>query len=193
MSEKAKPAQKYRIHGLKLDRPIILVGLMGVGKSTVGKRLAGLLGLDFVDADSEIETAAAMSIAEMFEVFGEPYFRDGERRVISRLIEDRPQVIATGGGAFINADTRSLILERGIAVWLDADIATLVERVKRRNTRPLLQTGNAGEILAELATRRNPFYAQAHVRVVSDSGPHKRTAKDIIDAVHSWQNREQAS
>ena len=193
MSEKAKPAQKYRIHGLKLDRPIILVGLMGVGKSTVGKRLAGLLGLDFVDADSEIETAAAMSIAEMFEVFGEPYFRDGERRVISRLIEDRPQVIATGGGAFINADTRSLILERGIAVWLDADIATLVERVKRRNTRPLLQNGNAGEILAELATRRNPFYAQAHVRVVSDSGPHKRTAKDIIDAVHSWQNREQAS
>ena len=193
MSEKAKPAQKYRIHGLKLDRPIILVGLMGVGKSTVGKRLAGLLGLDFVDADSEIETAAAMSIAEMFEVFGEPYFRDGERRVISRLIEDRPQVIATGGGAFINTDTRALILERGIAVWLDADIATLVERVKRRNTRPLLQNGNAGEILAELATRRNPFYAQAHVRVVSDSGPHKRTAKDIIDAVHSWQNREQAS
>ena len=191
MSEKPKLSQKYKFQDMELDRPVILVGLMGVGKSTVGKRLAALLGLDFVDADSEIEVAAAMSIAEIFEMFGEPYFRDGERRVIARLIEDRPQVIATGGGAFINAETRALILERGIAVWLDADIGTLVERVKRRNTRPLLKNGDASEILTQLASNRNPYYAEAHVRVVSDAGPHKRTAQDILSAIAKWQSESE--
>ena len=190
MNAKPKAPKKYNARDLRLDRPIILVGLMGVGKSTVGRRLASLLKIDFVDADTEIEAAAAMSIAEIFEVFGETYFRDGERRVIARLIEDRPQIIATGGGAFINDETRTLILERGIAVWLDADIDTLVERVNRRNTRPLLQNGNAGEILTELAKKRNPFYAEAHIHVMSDNGPHKRTAHDIVDAIGKWENRE---
>ena len=188
MNAKPKPPKKFTAADLRLDRPIVLVGLMGVGKSTVGRRLASLLKTDFVDADSEIETAAAMSIAEIFEEFDEPYFRDGERRVIARLIEDRPQVIATGGGAFINEETRTLIKERGIAVWLDAEIDTLVERVNRRNTRPLLRNGNAREILTELANRRNPFYAEAHVHVMSDNGPHKRTAHDIVHAIGKWEN-----
>ncbi len=187
MNAKPKATEKFTAKDLRIDRPIILVGLMGVGKSTVGRRLAALLGLDFVDADSEIEAAAAMSIAEIFEVFGEPYFRDGERRVISRLIEDRAQIIATGGGAFINPETRALILERGLAVWLDADIETLVERVRRRDTRPLLQNGDARQILTELANTRNPFYALSHIRVMSDSGPHKRTAHDIINAIGAWE------
>ncbi|WP_164114929.1 shikimate kinase [Sphingorhabdus sp. Alg239-R122] len=188
MNEKRKATENYRPDDLTIDRPIILVGLMGVGKSTVGRRLAAMLKLDFVDADNEIEDAAAMSIAEIFEEFDEEYFRDGERRVIARLIEDRPQVIATGGGAFINDETRALILERGIAVWLDANIDTLVERVNRRDTRPLLRGGNAQEILTDLAKKRNPFYAKAHVHVTSQTGPHNRMAKEIIKAIQEWKS-----
>ncbi len=192
MNEKRKATENYvsgnRASDLTVDKPIILVGLMGVGKSTVGRRLANMLKLDFVDADNEIEKAAAMSIAEIFEEFGEDYFRDGERRVIARLIEDRPQVIATGGGAFINEETRALILKRGIAVWLDADTDTLVERVNRRNTRPLLRNGNAREILTDLAAKRNPFYAKAHVKVASQVGPHNRMAQEIIKAIRIWKS-----
>jgi shikimate kinase len=169
-----------------LDRPLVLVGLMGVGKSTVGKRLATDLGISFVDADEEIEAAAQMSIAEIFERFGEPYFRDGERRVISRLIDGVPRVIATGGGAFMNEQTRALILEGAIAIWLDADIATLVERVSRRNTRPLLRNGNPGDVLARLAEVRNPIYAQAQIHVRSKDGPHHRTVFTILEALARW-------
>ncbi|MDM7956348.1 shikimate kinase [Blastomonas sp.] len=169
-----------------LDRPLVLVGLMGVGKSTVGKRLATDLGISFVDADEEIETAAQMSIAEIFERFGEPYFRDGERRVISRLIDGVPRVIATGGGAFMSDQTRTLILEGAIAIWLDADIATLVERVSRRNTRPLLRNGDPGEVLTRLAAVRNPVYAQAQIHVRSKDGPHHRTVLTILEALARW-------
>ena len=118
------------------DRPIVLVGLMGAGKTTVGRRLAQRLGLPFVDADEEIEAAAGMSISEIFEMFGEPYFRDGERRVIARLIDGSPKVIATGGGAFMNDKTRALILDKATAVWLEADINTLVDRAERLPPRP---------------------------------------------------------
>nr|WP_310524229.1 shikimate kinase [Polymorphobacter sp.] len=161
-------------------RPVTLVGLMGAGKTTVGRRLAARLHLPFVDADAEIELASGLSVAEIFERFGEAHFRDGERRVIARLIDGVPKVIATGGGAFIQADTRALILERTLAVWLDADIATLVERVRRRNTRPLLKDRDPGEVLSELAAVRNPIYAEAHIRIPSKALPHGDTVEAII-------------
>jgi len=170
----------------RITRPVVLVGLMGVGKSTVGRKLAGLLKRDFIDADDAIVEAAKMSIAEIFAQFGEPYFRDGERRVIARLIDEGHGVIATGGGAFVDPATRALILERGIAVWIDADIDTLVERTARRNTRPLLRNGNPREILTRLAAERAPFYAEAPIRVTSENGPHADTARTILKAIDQW-------
>jgi shikimate kinase len=166
---------------LVLTRPIVLVGLMGSGKSTIGKRLAHRLAVPFVDADDEIERAAGLSIAEIFAKLGEPVFRDGERRVLARLITDTPQVIATGGGAFINDETRQLILARSDAVWLDAPIDVLVERTARRNTRPLLQTGDPREILLELLDVRGPLYAQAPMHVASGRQSHDRMVDFIID------------
>lgn len=170
----------------RITCPVVLVGLMGVGKSTVGRKLASLLRRDFVDADEAIVEAAQLSIPEIFEQFGEPYFRDGERRVIARLILEGHGVIATGGGAFVDPSTRALILERAIAVWIDADVDTLVERTARRNTRPLLKNGNPKEILTRLAAERAPFYAEAPIRVVSENGPHADTARAIIEAIDQW-------
>lgn len=164
--------------------PIVLVGLMGVGKSTVGKRLAARLGLPFVDADAEIEAAAGLSIAEIFERFGEAHFRDGERRVIARLIDGSPKVIATGGGAFIQPETRDLILTRATAIWLDADVDTLVERVARRDTRPLLKGQDPRIVLHDLAAARNPVYALAPVHVRSQRGPHEATVEAIMKALN---------
>lgn len=170
----------------RLARPVVLVGLMGVGKSTVGRKLAALLNRDFVDADDAITEAAQLSIPEIFEQFGEPYFRDGERRVIARLIEEGHGVIATGGGAFVDPSTRALILERAVAVWIDCDVATLVERTARRDTRPLLRGGDPHEILTRLAAERAPLYAEAPIRVVSENGPHADTARAIIEAIDQW-------
>ncbi len=164
-------------------KPIVLVGLMGAGKSTVGRRLAGRLKLPFVDADEEIEVAAGMTVAEIFDRFGEAYFRDGERRVIARLIDGRPKVIATGGGAFVNEVTRRLILADALAVWLDADVAVLADRVRRRDTRPLLRGRDAGAVLTELARVRNPLYALAPVRVSSHKAPHEATVASILKAI----------
>jgi shikimate kinase len=172
--------------GRRIDRSIVLVGLMGAGKSTVGKRLAAMLGRDFVDADDAIEEAAQRSVGEIFEEFGEAYFRDGERRVIARLIEEKHGVIATGGGAFVDPETRGLILDQAIAVWIDCDIDTLVERTSRRNTRPLLKNGDPKTILTDLFDKREPFYAQAQVRVLSEDGPHNDTARAIIEAIDEW-------
>ena len=169
------------------DRPIVLVGLMGAGKSTVGRRLARRLGLDFVDSDEEIELAAAHSIAEIFARFGEESFRDGERGVIARLIEGPPKVIATGGGAFMNDETRALILEKSIAVWLDADVETLAERVSRRDTRPLLRDKDPLLMLRDLAGQRNPVYAEAHIHVRSQPMPHERAVGKIIEALAAWE------
>lgn len=162
---------------------VVLVGLMGVGKSTIGRRLAARLNLPFVDADDEIERAAGMTVQEIFDTFGESGFRDGERRVIARLIDGKPKVIATGGGAFINDDTRALILEKALAVWLDADIDILVERVGRRDGRPLLKGRDARDALTELAKVREPFYAQATYRVVSSDSPHEATVDKILKAI----------
>jgi shikimate kinase len=162
---------------------IVLVGLMGAGKSTVGRRLATRLKLPFVDADAEIETAADLTVAEIFEKYGEPHFRDGERRVIARLIDGTPKVIATGGGAFVNDETRALILDQALAIWLDADLAVLADRVSRRDTRPLLRGKDPLQVLSDLARVRNPLYAQAHVRIASQGGPHETTVHAILEAI----------
>ena len=164
--------------------PIVLVGLMGAGKSTVGRRLAARMRLPFVDADSEIEAAAGMSINDIFERFGEAHFRDGERRVIARLIDGTPKVIATGGGAFVNDETRSLILDQALAIWLDANPAVLAERVKRRDSRPLLRGRDPRAVLGELAKVRNPFYALAPIRIPSHHAPHETTVNAILKALH---------
>lgn len=161
-------------------RTLVLVGLMGVGKSTVGRRLAARLNLPFIDVDEEIERAAGLTISEIFERYGEAHFRDGERRVIARLIDGAAKVIATGGGAFAHDATRALILEQAIAIWLDADVATLVERVRRRGNRPLLKGKDAATVLRDLAERRNPLYAQAHFRVESQAAPHEATVTAIL-------------
>lgn len=170
----------------RLDRPLVLVGLMGVGKSTVGRRLANALQREFQDADEAIEEAAQRSISEIFEEFGEAYFRDGERRVIARLVEEGVGVIATGGGAFVDDETRALILEKAIAIWIDADLETLVERTGRRNTRPLLRNGDPAEILGRLLEERRPHYSQAQIRVVSSEGPHMRTVDAILKELDQW-------
>jgi len=171
---------------VRIDRPVVLVGLMGAGKSTVGRRLAAMLDRCFVDADDAIEDAAQRSISEIFEEYGEAYFRDGERRVIARLIDEHAGVIATGGGAFIDDETRSLILARCIAVWIDCELNLLVERTARRDNRPLLKTGNPREILGRLLKERAPFYSQAHIRVEGGDGLHADTAKAIISAIGEW-------
>jgi shikimate kinase len=162
---------------------------MGAGKSTVGRRLARRLGLPFVDSDEEIERVAEHSIAEMFERYGETSFRDGERRVIARLIGGEPKVVATGGGAFVDPRTRALILEQCIAVWLDAEVETLAERVTRRDHRPLLKGKAPLPLLESLAALRNPLYAEAHIHIRSDSMPHERAVERIVEALAQWEAR----
>jgi shikimate kinase len=170
----------------KIDRPVVLVGMMGVGKTSVGRKLAQVLHLPFVDADEEIELAAQMSIPEMFDRFGEAYFRDGERRVIARLVDGERKVIATGGGAFVNPETRALILEKAIAIWLDSEIDTLIERVGRRDSRPMLRGGNPRDILARLRAEREPFYSQAPIKIMSGPGPHHRTIGKVLKGIAQW-------
>jgi shikimate kinase len=168
---------------LPFKRTISLIGLMGVGKSTIGRRLSQQLQIPFVDADHEIELAAGLSISEIFERFGEAHFRDGERRVIARLIDGKAKIIATGGGAFMNEETRALLLSDTIAIWLDADVATLAERVGRRDNRPLLKGRNAFEVLSEIARVRNPVYALAPLHIKSQNGPHDETVAAILKAL----------
>lgn len=171
----------------RIDLPLVLVGMMGVGKSTIGRKLAQLLDFTFADADDEIEEAAQMSVSEIFEQFGEDYFRDGERRVIDRLLDQSGCVIATGGGAFAQADTRALIAEKGITIWLDSDVETLVERVSRNDKRPLLRGGDVREIVTRMKAEREPAYSQAQIRVMSDAGPHGSTVNRILEALESCQ------
>lgn len=170
----------------RIHRPVVLVGMMGVGKSTVGRKLAQALDLSFVDADDEIVAAAAMPIADIFDEFGEAYFRDGERRVIARLLESGPAVIATGGGAYVQDETRALIAERGIAVWLDSDVDTLVERVSRNDKRPLLRGGDTRAIVTRMKAERDPAYSQAPLHVSSDRGPHANAVARILEALDQW-------
>lgn len=156
---------------------------MGCGKTTVGRRLAQRLSLPFTDADHEIESAAAMPISEIFGRFGEAHFRDGERRVIARLMEAGPLVLATGGGAFVDPETRARILAGGTAIWLDADIDTLVNRVSKRGGRPLLAGRDPRQVIMDLMEVRRPAYSQAHIRVRSGNFPHEHTVEGIVRAL----------
>jgi shikimate kinase len=155
------------------DRSIVMVGLMGCGKSAVGRRLGARLGLPFVDADEEIEKAAGKSIEDLFADHGEPYFREGERKVLARLLRSGPQVLATGGGAFMNPETRAAIALSGISVWLKADLPLLVRRVAKRANRPLLKSGDPEEVMRNLMQARYPVYAQADITVESRDVPHE--------------------
>lgn len=188
MQQERKPQSSDKLAGLgnKIARPIVLIGLMGSGKSTIGRRLAQHLDLPFADADEEIEKAANRTINEIFEQFGEAHFRDGERRVLARLCEEKPMVIATGGGAFINEDTRKMIKNCAISVWLDCDIEVLAKRVSRKDTRPLLRGKNPVEVLTDLASVRNPIYAEADIRISSMNGPHSAAVKSITGALSAW-------
>jgi shikimate kinase len=167
-------------------RALVLVGMMGAGKSSIGRRLAARLGLPFVDADSEIEVAANASITEIFDRHGEEYFRDGERRVIRRLLDGEPKVLATGGGAFIQPETRQAIRENGISIWLQADRELLLSRVKRRPNRPLLRNGDPAEIIDRLIGEREPIYAEANIHIRSRDVAHEDVVEDILLALDQY-------
>lgn len=168
----------------RLDRPIVLVGLMGAGKSTVGRRLARRLDLPFIDSDAAIEDASGLPAGEVFERYGEADFRDGERRLVARLMDGPVRVIATGGGAYVNEQTRKLLNERAITVWLDAPVDLLAERTARRpHTRPMLKDGDRSEILGKLIDERRPKYAEAHIRIPSTGGSHGEVVEAIVAAL----------
>ncbi|HTN60349.1 MAG TPA: shikimate kinase [Devosia sp.] len=174
-------------------RPLVLVGMMGAGKTTVGRRLANQLGRAFFDSDDEIEKAAQMSIPEIFEQRGEPEFRAGETRVIARVLKDRDIVLATGGGAFVNPETRGLVKAGAVSVWIRADFDLLFARVSRRSNRPLLKTANPRATLHKLIEDRYPIYAEADVTVISRDVPQDVVASDLIEAVLAHLNTESAS
>ncbi len=168
------------------DRPIVLVGLMGAGKSSIGRRLAQRLDLPFIDADKEIEVAAGCTIEEIFERFGEAAFRDGERRVILRLLDQPPHVLATGGGAFMDSAVRARVREVAISVWLHADIELLLKRVSRRSNRPLLKGDDPRAVLARLIDQRYPIYAEADIRIDSADAPPEQTVQKVIDELQRF-------
>jgi shikimate kinase len=175
------------------SRSIVLVGMMGVGKSSIGRRLAARLGVPFVDADTEIEKAAGMSIADIFARHGEADFRSGEARVIARLLDGGPQVLATGGGAVMNADTRAAIKAKGVSIWLSAELDVLMRRLnKRKNERPLLQTADPAATLRQLLLAREPFYAQADLTVHSREVPHDAIVSDIMTSLAAFLNAPQS-
>lgn len=172
------------------DRAIVLVGLMGAGKTSVGRRLADRLEVPFIDADHEIEQAAGKSIPEIFADHGEPYFRDGERKVISRLLEGGLQVLATGGGAFMNDETRARIRAHGVAIWLRADLSLLMKRVQKRSNRPLLQTEDPEAVMRDLMVRRYPVYAEANLTVDSQDISHAQMVERVLRALKDWSGPE---
>jgi shikimate kinase len=182
---------EVRVARLLAGRPLVMVGMMGAGKSSVGRRLASRLGMPFVDADSEIEAAANASITEIFERHGEAYFRDGERRVIQRLLDGTPKVLATGGGAFIQPETRASIASQGISIWLKADRDLILSRVKRRNSRPLLKNGDPVETIDRLIRERYPIYEQANIHVVSRDVAHDVVIDDILTALAEYLEHEE--
>lgn len=162
------------------EKSIVLVGLMGAGKSSIGRRLATRLGMPFIDSDVEIEKAAGMSIDDIFTRHGEAHFRDGERKVIGRLLDGPPVVLATGGGAFMNMETRTRIKASALSIWLDAELDVLLRRCLKRSNRPLLRQGDPRETLLRLKTERDPVYAQADFSVHSGDGPHELVVEAII-------------
>jgi shikimate kinase len=170
-------------------RSVVLVGMMGVGKSSIGRRLAAQLGIEFVDADSEIEKAAGMSIPDIFARHGEANFRKGEARVIARLLDTGPQVLATGGGAVMHEGTRALIKSKGVSVWLSAEFDVLMRRIsKRKNDRPMLQTADPAQTLRQLLQERDPVYALADLSVQSREGPHDAIVNEIVSALAAFLN-----
>ena len=182
-------ASAVAILGLLGSRSIVLVGMMGVGKSSIGRRLAARLGVPFVDADTEIEKAAGMSIADIFAGHGEADFRSGEARVIARLLDGGPQVLATGGGAVMNADTRAAIKAKGVSIWLSAELDVLLRRInKRKNDRPMLQTADPAATLRELLVAREPIYAQADITVQSREVPHDAIVSEIMTVLAVFLN-----
>jgi len=188
----ARADEMLRLLGRK---PLVLIGMMGAGKTTVGRRLAARLGRDFLDSDEEIEKAAQMTIPEMFAQHGEAEFRSGENRVIARILKDDDIVLATGGGAFINPDTRALIKSVSLSVWIKADFDLLFARVSKRSNRPLLKTENPRQTLHNLIEARYPVYAEADVTVVSRDVPHEAVADELVEAViaHLSANQESAA
>ena len=191
MPETAVPAgtstsQETEIISALGTRSIVLVGMMGAGKSTIGRRLSARLRLPFLDADIEIEAAAGMSIPDIFETHGEPHFRDGEARVIARLLDSGPAVIATGGGAFMREETRGRISEKAVSIWLKADADIIMKRVRRRADRPLLQTANPAATVGRLIEEREPVYQRADLTIWSRDVPHERIVEECLDALHDW-------
>jgi shikimate kinase len=164
---------------------VVLVGMMGAGKSTIGRRLSARLRLPFLDADTEIEAAAGMSIPDIFETHGEPHFRDGEARVIARLLDGGPVVLATGGGAFMREDTRARIGDKAVSIWLKADADIIMKRVKRRADRPLLQTPDPAATVGRLIEQREPVYRNADITIWSRDVPHEKIVDECIDALHA--------
>jgi shikimate kinase len=175
------------------DRTIVLVGLMGAGKTSIGRRLAEKMNLHFVDADHEIERAAGKSIPDIFAEHGEAHFRDGERKVIARLLENGKQVLATGGGAFMNEDTRSAIKQHAISIWLKADLQLLLKRVGKRGGRPLLENNDPAEVLQSLIDKRYPVYAEADITVESADVQHTAMVNEVIHALASWKTEKDSS
>jgi shikimate kinase len=189
MSDAALPAPAFPeadILSALGTRSIVLVGMMGVGKSTIGRRMAARLKLPFIDADTEIEAAAGMTIPEIFERHGERHFRDGEARVIARLLDGGPGVLATGGGAFMREDTRGRIRAKAVSIWLKADADIIMRRVKRRVDRPLLQTADPAATVARLIEERHPIYQRADLTVASRDVPHEKIVEECIAALHGY-------
>lgn len=180
ISDEALAAAGANVRAALNGRTIVLVGMMGAGKSSVGRRLAKALDMPFVDADAEIEKAAGMSITDIFAKHGEPEFRAGERRVVARLLEEQPSVVATGGGAWMDDTTRAKVRARGVSVWLKAEIETLLKRVKKRGGRPLLKTGDPEQVLRDLIAIREPVYAEADVTVHSREVPHEVMVSETL-------------
>jgi shikimate kinase len=189
----AQSSQEAEITAALGTRSVVLVGMMGAGKSTIGRRLATRLRLPFLDADTEIETAAGMSIPDIFETHGEPHFRDGEARVIARLLDGGPGVLATGGGAFLREETRERIRRKAISVWLKADVDTIMRRVKRRADRPLLQTADPAATVERLVGEREPFYQAADLTIASREVPHEKIVDECIEALHARLRHEAAN
>lgn len=191
MREPATPSgagtsQEAEIISALGTRSVVLVGMMGAGKSTIGRRLSARLHLPFLDADTEIEAAAGMSIPDIFETHGEPHFRDGEARVIARLLDGGPAVIATGGGAFMREETRGRIRDKAVSIWLKADADIIMKRVKRRADRPLLQTVDPAATVGRLIEEREPVYRRADLTIWSRDVPHEKIVDECLDALHGW-------
>jgi shikimate kinase len=189
-SERTTKGRDHPIRRRLGSRSVVLVGLMGAGKSTVGRRLATKLALPFFDADQEIESAAGMSVQDIFSVYGEPYFREGERKVIARLLQEGPIVLATGGGAFMNEETRATVARAGVSIWLRAELPVLMRRVRKRANRPLLNTEDPEETMRRLIAIRYPVYAQADLTVESHEAPHDRVVAEVMRVLSDWLEAE---